>query len=201
MNTPYDNTTPRPAAPAARTYRPRLSFFHANAKGTGSALTFELVPATAEAEGCVRAKITGQMTVGDRSGPTPVYPRFDWGNALSLKLGFTDLSKMLQVFRGECESLEDGKGLYHRSAKGLTRICLRHILEPFAGYSLEVYRSAQTVQDEGRAAFLFHPHEALGLAAALESSFGVLCFGLPTAAAETAPRAAARPAEEASHAA
>lgn len=199
MNTIHDNTTPRPAAPAARTYRPQLSFYHANAKGTGSALTFELVPACGEIEGCVLAKITSQMTVGDRTGPTPVYPRFDWGNAIPLKLGFTDLSKMLQVFRGECESLEDGKGVYHRSAKRLTRICLRHVLEPFSGYSLEVYCSAQTVQDEGRAAFLFYPHEALGLAAALESSFGVLCFGVPTA--ETAPRAAARPAEEASHAA
>ena len=199
MNTIHDNTTPRPAAPAARTYRPQLSFYHANAKGTGSALTFELVPACGEIEGCVLAKITSQMTVGDRTGPTPIYPRFDWGNAIPLKLGFTDLSKMLQVFRGECESLEDGRGLFHRSVKGQTRICLRHVVEPFTGYALEVYRSAQPVQDDGRAAFLFHPHEALGLAAALESSFGVLCFGVPTA--ETAPRAAARPAEEASHAA
>ena len=199
MNTIHDNTTPRPAAPAARTYRPRLSFYHANAKGTGSALTFELVPACGEIEGCVLAKITSQMTVGDRTGPTPVYPRFDWGNAIPLKLGFTDLSKMLQVFRGECESLEDGRGLFHRSVKGQTRICLRHVVEPFTGYALEVYRSAQPGADDGRAAFLFHPHEALGLTAALESSFGVLCFGVPTA--ETAPRAAARPAEEAAHAA
>lgn len=164
---------------ARKNYRPRLSFFHANGKGTGCALVLELIPACGNDEGCVMAKIANQLTIGDRSGPNPVYPRFDWENSIGLKLGFNDLSKMLQVFRGECESLEDGKGLYHRSAKWTTRICLRHVVEPLAGYSLEVYRNSSASRDEGRAHFLVSPHEAVGLAAALESSFGVLCFGVP----------------------
>ena len=172
-----------------KTYRPQLSLFHANGKGTGCALVLELIPACGNEEGCVMAKIANQMTIGDRSGPIPVYPRFDWENATRLKLDFNDLCKMLQVFRGECESLEDGKGLYHRSAKATTRICMRHVIEPLQGYSLETYRTAQATQEESRAHILLSPHEALGLTAAIESSMGVLCFGVPTA--ETAVRAGA----------
>ena len=78
-----------------KTYRPQLSLFHANGKGTGCALVLELIPACGNEEGCVMAKIANQMTIGDRSGPIPVYPRFDWENATRLKLDFNDLCKML----------------------------------------------------------------------------------------------------------
>lgn len=97
--------------------RPKLAFYHANAKGTGCALKLERRPASAEAEGCFMATIANQMTVGDRRAPNPVYPRFDWEGAIAFKLGFSDVCKMLQVLRGECESLEDGHGVYHRSAR------------------------------------------------------------------------------------
>ena len=171
----------------SRAYRPKLALYHPNARGTGSAVRLELLPATDDAEGCIMLTIAGQSAVGDRRAPTPTYARFDWENKIVVKLGFTDLCQILQVFRGECESLGDGLGLVHISTSGTTKIVLRHLLEPRCGYSLEVYRTSGQGDSNGRV--FLSPNEALGLSAAIEGSLSVICFGIPMAQAVSAERA------------
>ena len=165
-----------PAAP--RAYRPSLRFFHPNGRGTGCAVSMDLHPAHDRVDGSIMMKVSNQMTVGNLQGPNPTFPRFDWENAMSVKLDFSDLCKMLQVFRGECESLEDGRGLYHRTARATTKIVLRHLVEPVAGYSLELYRTPMQGEDT-RAHIFFTPWEALGLAEAIAGSMAVISFGIP----------------------
>jgi len=160
-------------------YRPSLNFYHANPKGTGSALSMELHPAHDQVEGSLMVKIANQSSVGNRQGPNPTYPRFDWEGAVTVKLGFSDICKLLQVLRGECESIEDGRGLYHRSGKATTRICFRHLVEGFTGYSLECYRTSLNGEDERRVHFLFGVAEALGVCEAIAGSLSVICFGIP----------------------
>ena len=162
-------------------YRPKLRLYHANGKGTGGAIQMELHPAHDEFDGCIMMQVAGQMTVGDLRGPNPTYPRFDWDGSVCVKLDFNDLTKMLQVFRGETESLEDGKGLYHRSVRASTRIVLRHMIDPRPGYLLEVYRSGagQDPAEEKSARVFLPPNEALGVSLAIEDSMGVVCFGIP----------------------
>ena len=157
--------------------RPTLTMYHPNGKGTGSAIRLELHPAHDDTAGSIMATIATQLTIGDRLGAVPVYPRFDWDGAITVKLDFTDISKMLQVFRGECESIEDGRGLFHKSTRGTTKITLRHIVEPIHGYMLEFYR--KTSEEDSNARIFLSPYEALGLATAIESSMGVICFGIP----------------------
>ena len=160
-------------------FRPKLTFYHANSKGTGSAIEFELQPATIYDEGTLWAKFANQLTIGDMTGPNPIYPRFDWDNGFWLKLGFNDLTKMLQVFRGECESIDNDKGLYHRGPGYCTVIRLKHQLDPYAGYAFEAYRNISGRPEEDKSArILFRPHEALGLSEAIAGSFSVLCFGI-----------------------
>lgn len=162
--------------------RPTLTMYHPNAKGTGSALKLELHPAHDDTAGSIMATIATQMTTGNCIGAVPVYPRFDWEGAITVKLDFTDISKMLQVFRGECESLEDGRGLFHLSTRGTTKIMLRHLVEPIYGYMLEVYRTMRDSErdsDDSNAHIFLSPSEALGLTTAIESSMGVICFGIP----------------------
>ena len=161
-----------------KTYRPSLVFYKANAKGSGCAMKMELHPAHGQTDGSIMVTLANQMTIGDRRGPNPTFPHFDWENAICVKLDFSDLSKMLQVFRGECESIEEGRGLVHRSPKGLTYIKLAHLIDPIPGYKLEVKFSAVAGSVEQRTIMLM-PYEALGLVAAIESSFGVICFGVP----------------------
>ena len=167
----------KPANPA--NFRPTLAFFRANAKGTGCALEMNLIPATGADEGCIMASFANQMTVGDRRGAVPVYPHFDWEHKLVVKLGFDDLCEMLQVFRGERETLgEEEKGLYHRTKDFFTKINLRHLVEPTSCYSFELYRTA-TNGEESHAHMILKPAEALGLCCAIENSLGVICFGVP----------------------
>ena len=161
-----------------KTYRPSLVFYKANAKGTGSAMKMELHPAHGDTAGCIMMSLASQKTVGDRRGPNPTFPTFDWENPITVKLDFIDLSKMLQVFRCECESIEEGRGLVHRSPKGLTYIKLAHLIEPIPGYKLELEFFAGAGSVEKRTIMLA-PCEALGLVAAIESSLGVICFGVP----------------------
>ena len=158
--------------------RPTLTMYHPNGKGTGSAIRLELHPAHDDTAGSIMATIATQMTTGNCMDSMPVYPRFDWEGAITVKLDFTDISKMLQVFLGECESLEDGRGLFHKSTRGTTKIMLRHLVEPIHGYMLEVYRNTHGSEDSNARIFL-SPYEALGLATAIESSMGVICFGIP----------------------
>ena len=159
-------------------YRPALALYKANAKCTGCAMKMELHPAHGDTAGGSMMSLASQKTVGDYRGPNPIYPTFDWENAICVKLDFIDLSKMLQVFRGECENIEDGRGLVHRSPSGLTYIRLEHLVEPIPGYRLDVKLCDGVVIIEQRSIILM-PYEALGLVAAIESSLGVICFGIP----------------------
>lgn len=159
--------------------RPQFSIYHPNGKGTGAAIELELHPAHDRSDGSIMMKIANQMTIGDRRGPNPTYPHFDWKGAVTVKLDFNDLSKILQVFRGECEAIDDGHGLYHSSARATTKIVLRHLIEPVVGYSLEVYRILRESGEESRMHIVLNPTEALGLCEAIAGSLSIVCFGIP----------------------
>lgn len=163
--------------------RPTLKLYHANAKGTGCALSLSLYPLRIGdlESGAILATFAPQVTLGDRRTTPPVYPTFDWDNdSVTVRLDFDDLAKMLQVFRGETESIEDGKGLYHVTKERRQVIKLRHMVEPICGYSFEVYEKCETGGDEGeRTAHIFLSNaEALGLSLAIEHSFASIAFGV-----------------------
>ena len=175
-----ENDTAKVQAKGTGPFRPKLAFYHANGRGTGAAVSFELHPAHGDTDGSVWVRFANQLTVGDRRGTNPTYPRFDWENRIVVRLCFDDLTKMLQVFRGECESINEGKGLFHVSPAGNTKIQLRHLADPVAGYTFDVYRTPRDKGEEMHASILFTSGEALGIAAAVESMFGYICFGIPT---------------------
>lgn len=160
-------------------YRPKLSFYHPNARGTGCAVKMELHPAHDSVDGSIMMTVANQMTVGDRRGPNPTFPRFDWKEAIVVKLDFNDLCHLLQVLRGECESINDGKGLYHRSTQGSTCIKFRHLIEPVAGYSLELYRRSLNGNDERSSCIVFSSAESTGLGEAISGAMAIVGFGIP----------------------
>lgn len=171
----HENRQPRNA------FRPKLTFYHPNAKGTGCAISMEVHPAHGEVDGSIFLSAANQLTVGDRTGDVPVFPRFDWENKLTVRLCFNDLCQLMQVFRGETESVNDGKGLYHSTSGFTTRISLRHLVEPVAGYSLELSRTpVKSGECEQRSRFFFSAAEAGGVADAISGSMAVISFGIPT---------------------
>lgn len=161
-------------------YRPKFTMYKANGKGTGSAVQFELHPAHDDVDGSIFLTLACQKTVGNAMGPNPTFSTFAWDASMTVKLDFNDLSQMLQVFRGEVESVNNDRGLFHRTAGFDTVIKFRHVLEGTSGYALELYRNIPGKTTEDRCGFFFFSSaEALGLSAAIENSLGVICFGIP----------------------
>ena len=161
--------------------RPNFTLYHANRKGTGSAASFELVPAHDDYEGFIQLSIAPQLLHIDIKAEDYAARHFDWSNRLSYCLGFNELAKMLQVFRGETESINDGKGVIHFGDKTNSCFRLSHRLEPATGYSIELNewsRNGKNDVDERRWFFL-QPSEALGLCAAIENLISVISFGIP----------------------
>ena len=159
--------------------RPRLALYHANPRGTGCAIKMELHAAHGMTDGSIFCTFAAQKTVGNRLGNPPIFPTFDWDNAITAKLDFNDLSKMMQVFRGECEYIDNDHGLYHSTATAMTRIQLRHLIDPVSGYSFEVYRTPAGGGEEVRSLFLMTTAEALGICEAIGGCMYLVAFGIP----------------------
>lgn len=165
-----------------RPYRPRLSFYHANGKGTGSAVRFELIPACGEREGVIFMTLAQQKSVagGSDEQGNRQHATFDWQKRVTVKLNFNDLCQMLLVLRGQATTINDGKGLYHDSRNTTTLINLTRQPEPYPGLSLDVSRKGKTEGEPVlRVRILFNSAEVVGLGAVFEQSLGVLAFGIP----------------------
>ena len=166
---------------AFRAYRPRLSFYHANGKGSGSAAQLEVVPASGDRDGSVYLTLAQQKSIAgvDDQGNRQ-YATFDWQNRVTVKLNFSDLCQMLLVFREQTTAILGGKGLYHDSPNMTTIINLTQQTEPYAGLSLDVSRRSKTESETAvRVHIMFNEAEALGLGVVLEQSLGIIAFGIP----------------------
>ena len=151
--------------------RPALAFYHANGRCTGSALTLALEPATAIRDGRIVAGIAPQENCE--------HPRFDYSREIVFNLYFADVCEFLRVFRGETESVADGRGQFHRTPHANIRVHLRHVVEPVCCYSLEVYERRFSDSEERRVCIVLTSAEATGLCLALEHSMSLLAFGVP----------------------
>lgn len=180
-NNQSDSNTSSHEELTTRAYRPRLSFYHANNKGSGSVAQFEVVPASGERDGVVfltlaqqKSVATGTVEQGNRQ-----YATFDWQNRVTVKLNFSDLCQMLQVLRGTATTIAEGKGLYHSSHNTTTIINLTRLADPYPGLALEVSRKSKTESEAlNRIRIVFNNAEAFGVGAVLEQSLGVIAFGI-----------------------
>ena len=183
---------PQNTSTSPQRFRASDCYYHANAKGTGSAIKFELHPAHDDTPGSIFAKLAPQRTVGSVQNGMQTFPTFDWRNAINLKLDRSDLSQLLQVLRGIQESVMDGKGLFHRSIAGSTVIKFSHQIEPRPGYLLSVWRKP-AAGEATSVYYMFTPDEAFALMLALERALVYVCFGIPEVIRRAAPQAAPGP--------
>lgn len=163
--------------------RPRLEFYHPNAKGTGCAMAMALRPADSTQNGFIAVSIANQMTVVNPMGPNPTYPTFDWENSVDVVLDFDALCAILQVLRGETESIGDGRGIFHKYKECCQKIQLRHLIDPVCGYSFEVFETPANGGDEKRVHMLLSPAESLGICESIAGSMYLITFGMPRYAA------------------
>ena len=173
-----DNT----GAAQPRNFRPKLSFYHANGKGTGSGVRFEAIPATGDRDGVVFMTLAQQKSVatGSNEQGNRQHATFDWTNRVTVKLNFGDLCQMIPVLKGVSPSIAEGKGLYHDSRATTTIITLAFQTEPCRGHALEVSRRPKAGSEPAtRIRILLNAAEAYGLGTVLEQTLGLLAFGIP----------------------
>lgn len=152
----------------------RTTIYHPNSKGTGMALALELYPATPEVPGQLKLEFARQVSP---EGAT--FPRFDWENRRIFLLSPKEVEKVLEVFNGYTESIEDGKGIFARTPTKAVALRLRHVVDPVPAYELQlaVREVGDAATDDVRNINLT-PTEAMMLYHALTAAMGVLVFGL-----------------------
>ena len=158
----------------------RASICHPSPSGKGSAIRFELHPARGHVAGHMFVEVARQKSVASVQGEVPTFATFDWENKICCKMGLGDLAQMMMVFRGMQESIQDGKGLFHRTAEANMIVKFTHMIEPCPCYSLEISRKPLDGELD-TAHFAFRMEEAIWLSTAIEASMGVLVFGVPSA--------------------
>ena len=165
-----------------------LSIYHPNAKGTGGALKMAIVPASNNDEGKVWI-MAARQSIGVHRGYTLSdigYPLFNWDDAICASLSPVDVARLLMVFRGECESVDDGAGIFMRFPGencDAVKVTLRHVVEPVAGYQFEFVHSFRESGEKDAETKTETVHvflgaaEALAISLALEQSMRLLAFG------------------------
>lgn len=168
------------APEAAKTYSPRLVFYHPNARGSGCAVQFDLRPAASDREGCLFAAFANQKSLagGGRSDTPRQAATFAWGEKITVKLNFSDVCQLLMVLEGRAASAGDGKGLFHDTGETSTVIHMSRVTEPVAGIAFEVSKKRKNAPEAPqRARILFTEAEALGLARLFGALLLPLAFG------------------------
>ena len=158
---------------------PCLRFYHPNGKGTGCAMVMKLRPADATQDGFIVVSFANQMTVGNPTGDNPTFPTFDWENCVDVVLDFDALCAILQVLRGETESIDGIHGIFHKYKECCQKIQLRHLIDPVHGYSFEVVETPANGGDEKRVHMLLSPAESLGICESIAGSMYLIAFGVP----------------------
>ena len=158
---------------------PCLRFYHPNGKGTGCAMVMKLRPADSTQDGFIVVSFANQMTVGNPTVDNPTFPKFDWENSVDVVLDFNDLCAILQVLRGETESIREGRGIFHKDEECCQTIKFSHIVEPVCGYSFDVFEFHPKGGEEKRVHILLSPAESLGICEAIAGSMYLVAFGVP----------------------
>lgn len=155
--------------------RPSLHLYHASPKCTGSALGLTLYPAHNERPGFLSMTICPQRTVGDIGNG--IAPTFGFKDGIAVALDFTSVSMILQVLRGEIESINEGKGIFLKTATGSTVVKFAHKIDPVHGYHLSLTHKSDDGKSESTVSFFMNPAEACGICEALSQSMHLIAFG------------------------
>ena len=152
----------------------KYNIYHPNGKGNGSSLSLELYTANGPNVGKVILSFARQVSVGSEVDGRRTFPRFDWANQVAIRLEPTEIEKMLEVFAGETESINDGKGLV--DLPNITTFYVRHSVEPVPHYVIEIVKAEGEAKQ--RRVILLSPTEARTLYDGLTAAMGALVFGV-----------------------
>lgn len=179
-----DSTTtePRPLSGGAEPltdYKGRtLCLYHANLKGTGSALRLEprINRDDRDRYNCIFLEMASQLTAPSRRGGGGGHATFDWRNKVTVKLGFADLAELLTVLEGGADHAGGARnGLYHAAGGGNTLIGFRANRETGA-YHLSVSAKRRPEEEARKIGITLTAAEATGLRCLLQTGLFFVTF-------------------------
>lgn len=150
-------------------FRPSLAFYHPNPRGRGSAVKMELYPAKVNSDGYI-------LLVGANQS-TDEY-KFDWKEAICVRLGINDLSEMLRILRDD-DGIVTDMAVYHKFRTQMTRISLKRLKYPSEGFALELVQNSSGQERAVR--IIFSLTEACGIEASIAGALVYVSFGNPEA--------------------
>ena len=174
-----DNATQATHTPD-ETHRPRtgrLTFYHADSKGTGSAAQFELrLNRNGEDRyDCFFLEMARQVTAAKAEhGRTAA--TFDWAAKVTVKLDFFDICEFLAVLEGKAEQVGGQRnGIYHESGNTNTIIAFKRSKD-YGGYFLDISRKDKQGNQVFKGHILLNESEAIGLRCVFQAGLFHMAF-------------------------
>lgn len=157
---------------------PSLCFYHANGKGTGSALRIE--PRVNRREGdrynCFFLEMAAQKSTAKKEGAVKQHATFDWEHKITVRMDFPDLCELLTVLEGRADKVGgERNGLYHASGSGNTLITFQRNKETRT-YFLSLSRKNKGDDSARRIAITLSEVEATGLRCLLQTGLFFVTF-------------------------
>jgi hypothetical protein len=162
-----------------RMYNDRLTFYHANGKGSGAAVQFEprLNQHPGDRYNCFFLEMAKQLTVANRgsaAGATS-HATFDWEHKITVKLDFADISELLTVLEGATDHVGgEREALYHQS--GDTNTMIRFARHDSGGIALSLSRKSAGDSQPHRIGAVLSRSEAFGLRHVLQIGLFFITF-------------------------
>lgn len=176
---PGEAQVPAGAAFNRRPARARLAFYHANAKGSGTAIQFDLGGSSDGDERGVRLflDMAHQKTAPSRGEEGRVPATFDWGQKATVKLGVSDVCEFLAVLCGrKAQAGDERLGLYHDAGAVNTAIGFKRDGES-GQYGLSISKKGKDGTSVFRGYILLGEGEAVGLQVVLQAALVRMTFG------------------------
>ena len=156
----------------------RLTYYHANSKGSGTAVRLELKMAANQknGHGCFFLEMARQKTPPGRDGRSRTPATFDWESKATVKLSFTDVCELLTVLEDRQSAAGPrGRGLYHEAKTVNTIIGFRRNAER-GGYNLNISRKNAEGATVFRGHILLSPAECVGLRSVFQAGLFHMAF-------------------------
>jgi hypothetical protein len=170
---------PMAGAPSRRPPRARLSFYHANTKGSGAAIQLEEGSQPNGDERGVRLflDMAHQKTVPSKGENGRVPATFDWAQKATVKLSPQDIFEFLAVLGGKKDQGGDERlGIYHDAGATNTAIVFKRDNES-GGYGLSISKKDKEGNSAFRGYILLSEPEGLGLQVVLQAALVRMVFG------------------------
>ena len=153
-----------------------MKILHPNAKGTGCAVSFDLIHGTEYSEGNLRISFYSQKTIGTITNGTRILPTFE-EEFCGVRLYSVESVELIDVLDNVSEKLSGDNGMFFKTDRYSMVLKAERRIEPVPGVLLSVSRSDGTGGENRRWHIFLSNSEAKAVSLAVKSAMAFMAFG------------------------